>query len=421
MAGVIFMGWGSLIPLAADLSGTWRTEFDSPVGKQKYLFTLQADGQVVTGRAEGEFMDEKHSGAISEGKLDGDKVSFVENLDLGGNKIRVEYSGILVGDVLRLTRRPGDFAAEGLVAKRVGGVAAETTAAPAVRPGGGRRMPSLPKPGPCPLPILPALPAYDDAAFFAKLDVPHGKVEPVTYETQAGQEKRMHLYLPPDYEKNDTARYPVLYLNHGGGDDDSKWTNTDPKQGGNAQFILDNLIAAGRARPMIVVMPNTRGIASPNPPPKDQDDACTQEYLKDIVPYVDSHYRTKAVREGRALAGLSMGGFVVMNTGLSHLDTFSELYVYSSGYIGGQQQAFEERFQELFQDPNTNGRFRVPFYMAQGETDIALLNGQKVMAVLNKYGVRNFWVLSSGGHEWANWRRYLHQTAQIVFPDCDAR
>jgi len=421
MAGVIFMGWGSLIPLAADLSGTWRTEFDSPVGKQKYLFTLQADGQVVTGRAEGEFMDEKHSGAISEGKLDGDKVSFVENLDLGGNKIRVEYSGILVGDVLRLTRRPGDFAAEGLVAKRVGGVAAETTAAPAVRPGAGRRMPSLPKPGPCPLPILPALPAYDDAAFFAKLDVPHGKVEPVTYETQAGQEKRMHLYLPPDYEKNDTARYPVLYLNHGGGDDDSKWTNTDPKQGGNAQFILDNLIAAGRARPMIVVMPNTRGIASPNPPPKDQDDACTQEYLKDIVPYVDSHYRTKAVREGRALAGLSMGGFVVMNTGLSHLDTFSELYVYSSGYIGGQQQAFEERFQELFQDPNTNGRFRVPFYMAQGETDIALLNGQKVMAVLNKYGVRNFWVLSSGGHEWANWRRYLHQTAQIVFPDCDAR
>ena len=421
IAGVIFLGWGSLNPLAAELAGAWRTEFDSPVGKQKYLFTLRVEGRMVTGKADGEFMDEKHSSAISEGKLEGDKVSFVENLDVGGNKIRVVYSGVIAGDELRLTRRPGDFGVEELVAKRAGSGASQPSAAAAGRPGGGRRMPSLPKPGPCPLPILPALPAYDDTTFFAKVDVPHGKVEAVTYQTQSGQEKRLQVYLPPDYAKKDTARYPVLYLNHGGGDDDSKWTNTDPKQGGNAQFILDNLIAAGRARPMIVVMPNTRGIASPNPPPKDQDDACTREYLKDIIPYVDSHYRTKASREGRALAGLSMGGFVVMNTGLPHLELFGELYVYSSGYIGEQQEAFEARFQELFQDPNTNGRFRVPFYMAQGETDIALWNGQKVMAVLNKYGLRNFWVLSSGGHEWANWRRYLHQTAQIMFPDCDAR
>jgi enterochelin esterase family protein len=280
-------------------------------------------------------------------------------------------------------------------------------------------MPSVPKPGPCPLPILPALAKLDDTSFFAVRNVPHGKVEAVSYTNHTGAVKRMHIYLPPGYHQDTTRRFPVLYLNHGGGDDDARWTNTDPKNGGHAQTILDNLIAEAKAKPMIIVMPNTRGLAAAHPPPLGEDDACTQEYLKDIIPYVDSHLRTKASREGRALAGLSMGGFVVMHTGLLHLDLFSELYVFSSGHFPDVLPKFEERFQTLFKDAETNNKFRVPFYMAQGETDIALRNGQSVMAVINKFGLRNFWVLSSGGHEWANWRRYLHQTAQIMFPDCD--
>ncbi len=297
--------------------------------------------------------------------------------------------------------------------------------APAVQPGGGtpgrgmsRGMSGMPKAGVCPLPILPALPAFSDTAFFAKTDVLHGKVEQATYKNYAGQDKRMHVYLPPDYERNADARYPVLYLNHGGGDDDSKWSSG----GGNANLILDNLIAAGKARPMIVVMPTTRGCASATPSAPGKDDACTEEYLKDIIPYIDSHYRTKASREYRALAGLSMGGFVVMHTGLPHLDTFSELYVYSSGHTSAEAlKQFDENFAPMLKDPKTNDLFRVPYYMAAGETDIALNNGQKVMALFNQYGVRNFWVLSSGGHEWPNWRRYLNQTAQIMFPDCGGK
>jgi enterochelin esterase-like enzyme len=303
-----------------------------------------------------------------------------------------------------------------------------SAAAPAAPPqgqrGGGRGATRTPKPGPTPLPILPALPAADDASFYAnRPDVPHGKVAQATYTNQAGQERRLHVYLPPDYEKNADARYPVLYLNHGGGDDDAKWTSTDPRNGGHAQFILDNLIASGKAKPMIVVMPNTRGLASATPAKPGADDACTQEYLKDIIPFVDSRYRTKPTREGRALAGLSMGGFVVMNTGLPHLaDTFGELYVYSSGYFPDRMEAFEENFKELLSDPKLNAELlRVPLYMAAGETDIALLNGQRTLAVFNKHGVRNFWVLSSGGHEWSNWRRYLYQTAQIMFPDAPGR
>ena len=290
-------------------------------------------------------------------------------------------------------------------------VLAQAPPRPPIRP--------APKAGVCPLPILPALPAYADSAFFAKADVPHGKVVEAAYKNYAGLDKRMHIYLPPDYDSRATARYPVLYLNHGGGGDDANWTSDNVRGGGSAQFILDNLIAAGRTKPMIIAMPNTSACASYVPSAPGKDDACTQEYLKDIIPYVDSHYRTRAGRENRALAGLSMGGFVVLHTGLPHLDTFSELYVYSSGHINAEDaKQFDENFAGLLKDPKTNDLFRVPFYMAAGETDIALNNGQRDLALFNQYGVRNFWVLSTGGHEWSNWRRYLYQTAQIMFPDC---
>lgn len=286
----------------------------------------------------------------------------------------------------------------------------------------GRGMLTAPKAGVCPLPILPALPAYTETAFYSRADVPHGKLEQPTYKNYAGSDKRMHVYLPLDYERNTDARYPVLYLNHGGGDDDSRWSLEDQRRGGSAPLILDNLIAAGKAKPMIVVMPNTSGCASQTPSSPGKDDACTQEYLKDIIPYVDSHYRTKANRENRAIAGLSMGGFVVLHTGLPHLDTFSELYVYSSGHISAEDlKQFDANFSAMLKDQKTNDLFRVPFYMAAGETDIALNNSERVLALFNQYGVRNFWVLSTGGHEWPNWRRYLYQTAQIMFPDCGVK
>ena len=284
----------------------------------------------------------------------------------------------------------------------------------------GRRI-EMPKKGPCPLPILPALPAISDSGFYAKNAVPHGRIEKVNYKAPDGSEKRMHVYLPPNYDKNTNARYPVLYLNHGGGDDDSGWTLENSRRGGYAHLILDNLISSGKAKPMIIVMPNTRGLAAANPPVPGNDDACSKEYMTSIIPYIDSHYRTKAGREYRAIAGLSMGGFVVLHTGLPHLDTFSELYIYSSGHTSPETLAkFEENFKSLLSDPGTNNLFRVPLYMAAGETDIALYNGMKVLSLFNRYGLKNFWVLSDGGHEWANWRRYLYQTAQVMFPDCEA-
>lgn len=268
--------------------------------------------------------------------------------------------------------------------------------------------------GPLPLPILAALPKRDDTSFYAVREVPHGTVEQPTYKDVAGNDKRMHVYLPAGYQEG-SATYPVLYLNHGGGDDDSKWSATD-KNGGHAHVILDNLIAAKLAKPMIVVMPNTRGLASFKSPKSGEQDACAREYLECILPYVEKHYRARPNRDSRALAGLSMGGFVVLNTGIPNLDKFSELYVYSSGYIEDENRtAMKENFSELLNASEANKRFNVPLYFAAGETDIALNNSFKTMAIFNSAGVRTFSVLSDGGHDWANWRRYLWQTAQIMF------
>ena len=268
--------------------------------------------------------------------------------------------------------------------------------------------------GPLPLPILAALPKRDDASFYAVQEVPHGTVEQTTYKDVAGNDKRMHVYLPPGYQEGATT-YPVLYLNHGGGDEDSRWSATD-KNGGHAQVILDNLIASKLARPMIVVMPNTRGLVSFKSPKPGEPDACAREYLECILPKVERSYRARTDRDSRALAGLSMGGFVVLNTGIPNLDKFSELYVYSSGYIEEENRAaMKENFAELLNAPEANKRFNVPLYFAAGETDIALNNSFKTMAIFNSAGVRPFSVLSDGGHDWANWRRYLWQSTQIMF------
>ena len=282
---------------------------------------------------------------------------------------------------------------------------------------GGRGGMAGPKKGVCPLPTLVPLPADKDESFYADENVPHGKVETVTYKNYAGVDKSMHIYIPPAYGADATATYPVLYLNHGGGDNDAAWTTK-----GSVQFILDNLIAAGKAKRMLIAMPDSGKCASAIPSAPGKDDACTIEYLKDVIPYMESHYRAASSRQSRAIAGLSMGGFVAMHTGLPHLDTFSEIYVYSSGHINATDlKTFEENFSSMLQDPKTNDLFRVPYYMAAGETDIALPNAERVMAIFNQDRIRNFWVLSTGGHEWMNWRRYLYQTAQIMFPDCAAQ
>ncbi len=170
-------------------------------------------------------------------------------------------------------------------------------------------------------------------------NVPHGAVSAVYYQSTAlGRTRRMHVYTPPGYESG-KDKYPVFYLLHGAGDCDDSWTSV-----GRANFILDNLIATNKAKPMIVVMPaghtnagGGRGAAAAGgPPPRDE---FLDDFVKDVMPYVESHYRVIPDRSHRAIAGLSMGGSQTLNIGIPNLDKFAYVGVYSSGLLGGGRGA----------------------------------------------------------------------------------
>src|SRR6187455_638874 len=174
---------------------------------------------------------------------------------------------------------------------------------------------------------------------FDTKDVPHGAVASITYySTPLARHRRMHVYTPPGYEAN-SAKYPVFYLLHGAGDSDEAWTSV-----GRAGIILDNLIAAGKAQPMIVVMPAghtngpTPGVGAPAPPltiAQGEADEFTQDFTAAIRPYIEKHYRVRPGRENRAIAGLSMGGSQTLNIAIPGLTDYAYIGVFSSGLLGG--------------------------------------------------------------------------------------
>ena len=185
---------------------------------------------------------------------------------------------------------------------------------------------------------------------------------------------------------------------------------------GYAGLILDNLIAAGKAVPMIMVMTDTRDCAALDPPKPPTDDACTTHYRQELMPYVEKNYRAKADRNYRAIGGLSLGGIVTFNAGLTHLELFSELFIYSSGYFSDTQSTWETNMSSVLKDAKTtNHLLNVPIYMAAGDTDVALTNAQAVRDIFAKDGIKFLWQQSTLGHEWANWRRYLAQTLPLMF------
>jgi enterochelin esterase-like enzyme len=276
--------------------------------------------------------------------------------------------------------------------------------------------------GSCPT-SLPPLAADGDNSFYAnRQGTPHGVVKEVQYKPGSG--KTMHVYTPPDYDTNTSASYPVLYINHGGGESDVHWGCTNANNCGYAGRILDNLLADGDAVPMLIVMPDTGDCANFDPPePPSFDDPCTTQYVDDFIPYVEKTYRVKAERSSRAIAGLSMGGLVTLTTGFAHLELFSHVFVYSSGYMADARAQWETNLASVLGDAKgTNARLNAPIYLAAGSTDNALPNSQAVRDIFKEHGIKVLWQDSSLGHEWANWRRYLAQTLPLMFKNtsgCD--
>jgi enterochelin esterase family protein len=251
---------------------------------------------------------------------------------------------------------------------------------------------------------------YVPGDFSETRDVPHGSVSSVRYvaATLGNARREMYVYTPPGYEKG-AMSYPVLYLIHGGGDTAISWSTA-----GRANDILDNLIAEKKANPMIVAMPSGWTPSGGQVMTSDATrDPFTKEMIEDIIPFVQSRYRTLANPENRALSGLSMGGIQTLNIGLHHLGTFRYVAVMSSGWISEDDRQFFYK-SEAAQIPKYNSQLKL-FWWGWGQTDIARANGLAVIDKFKGEGVKIETLETPGGHEWANWRIYLHEVAPKLF------
>jgi enterochelin esterase-like enzyme len=246
----------------------------------------------------------------------------------------------------------------------------------------------------------------------AERNVPHGNLAEVWYHSSSlDAPRRMHVYTPPGYGTT-TRRYPVLYLLHGAGDNDESWPAV-----GRANFILDNLLAAGRIKPMIVVMPSGHtqkpgGLFQPNLP-----DPFIDDFLEDVMPVAERQFRILRERTNRAIAGLSMGGDQTLRIGLTNLDKFAYLGVFSSGILGGDSLApmrFEDAHHDVFGDPRINDRIKL-LWMGIGKEDFLLPYSRATRAVLDAHHVRYSYQESEGGHTWPNWRAYLTTFTPLLF------
>jgi enterochelin esterase-like enzyme len=255
------------------------------------------------------------------------------------------------------------------------------------------------------------------ADFMDTRDVPHGAVAAITYYSKALKRfRRMHVYTPPGYQSGE-GRFPVFYLLHGAFDCDDSWTSV-----GRAGFILDNLIAAGKAKPMVIVMPAGHTGPFQFGMPLSMNDFIA-DFTGDIMPYVETHYRVLTDRAHRAIAGLSMGGGQTLEIGLSHLGDFAYIGVFSSGIFGITGQGpggeamgprFEEQHLAALDDAALKKGLKL-FWFATGKDDFLLGTSRATVDMLKKHGFDVVFKESAGGHTWHNWREYLDEFAPQLF------
>ena len=259
--------------------------------------------------------------------------------------------------------------------------------------------------------------------------VPHGNVAKVWYDSPTlKMQRRMTIYTPPGYNK--TGNYPVLYLLHGMGGDENAWSEL-----GRTTQIMDNLIAAGKAKPMIVVMPNgnpnceaapgawSAGMYTPSPMAiKAAPKATMEESFMDIVNYIDTHYSTIRKREGRAICGLSMGGGHTFGISRMYPTTFNYYGLFSAAVRVGKEYSRESFYKDAVASPEfTNGMNKLftskpKFYwIAIGNEDFLYKINVELRRYLDEKGYKYDYFENDGGHLWRNWRIYLSMFAQQLF------
>jgi enterochelin esterase family protein len=267
------------------------------------------------------------------------------------------------------------------------------------------------------------------AKFMDPNRVPHGAVATIHYySTALDRHRRMHIYTPPGYEVNN-VRYPVFYLLHGAGDCDDSWSSV-----GRAGFIMDNLIAEKKARPMIIVMPaghtSTSSGMGAGRGMQSMVDEFGQDFVKDIVPYVESRYRVLKGGRNRAIAGLSMGGMQTLNVAMKDLGSYSYIGVFSSGIFGsapsktapGAKAApaaspepdWEQQNLAALDNAALKKNLKL-IWFATGSEDFLLNTTKSSVEMLKKHGFSPVYKETAGGHTWINWRNYLYEFAPQLF------
>ncbi len=259
-----------------------------------------------------------------------------------------------------------------------------------------------------------------DQAFYAWRDVPHGLVSELNYYSEITQSgRRCFVYTPPCYEAGGDKRYPVLYLQHGSFEDETGWSNQ-----GKAGLILDNLIAEGKAKPMIIVMDNGyafkpvngEGTSTITPPAM----VFEEVMIGEIIPMIDKRFRTINHRESRAIAGLSMGANQTMRIIMHNLNTFAYYGGFSgtANYPSAAEIDAESFLDGAFSDGDRiNEQLRV-LWLGVGSTEQEVFPRSigAFRKMLEKQGINHTFYLSQGtAHEWLTWRRSLHQFAQLIF------
>ncbi len=228
-------------------------------------------------------------------------------------------------------------------------------------------------------------------------NVPHGLLHRHRYFVKDINRTRSFIvYTPADYAANATARYPVLYLLHGSGDNEEGWTAV-----GRAHDILDNLLAAKKAVPMLIVMPfgQVEG---------DNGYTFEKDLLGAVIPAVEANYRTAPGPQNRALAGLSMGGFQTIDIGIKNMDTFAWLGVFSAG-IRGDYAKVHEAFL-----PQANSKLKL-LWVGIGKDDFLFQNFTDLQKLLDEQKIRYTVKITEGGHWWRLWRRYLDELMPLLF------
>ena len=395
----------------ANIAGTWEGEVEGRRGPRKIVFNFTVENGVVSGETITQWRENERKTNMENLKIDGDKISFSQTFNMQDREFTIGYSGTIGSDSIKMTRTMGDFGSSDFVLSRMsaGGAQKANEGVSEETPVSANPEPRIPRGpgitlGADDVAAFPPAPAGYDRV---QNDIAHGKITLVEYDsTSVGTRRKMNIYTPPGYSTG--KKYPVFYLLHGIGGDENEWLM------GRPQAIVDNLIASGKAVPMIIVMPNGR--AQKNDRAEGNVFATAPAFAafvndlnKDIIPFVESNYSVIKDRESRALAGLSMGGGQSLNFGLGGLETFAWVGGFSSAPNTNEPQT-------LVPNPDKTKKQLKLLMLTCGNRDGLISRSQELHRYLKEKDVPHIWhVIDGAGHDFNAWKESLYYFAQKIF------